>query len=585
MKIKYFILGWILGMTLMASSQTNITLSNPIALQILQGNYNPAIYTPVDTINDPDSILNGIINRISRDTLIKYLLKIDSYYNRNTGSDTVSGTRGIGAVRRWIHNKFEEFSATNENRLVLSYMDFTATVCGQNHHRNVLAILPGLDTTNKEILVVEGHFDTRCEGVCDTTCYSPGMEDNGSGTVLVMELAWIMSRYAYDHTIVFACVTGEDQGLYGSTALATYLKNNNIKLRACFNNDVVGGIICGQTSSPPSCPGLNNIDSTHVRLFSYSKSNDSSYASPHKQLARYLKLHQVEQINPLISTPMEIDIIIYEDRIGRSGDQVPFRQKGFTAVRFCAKNEHGNGSGTPPDRQHSVRDILGVDTSVPPDGIIDSFYIDPNYLRRNIISNGVNLGWLAIAPPIPDPEFLPLSNGMEIVLHGIDSTFQHYRVGIRSKHSGSLYFDSVYTFNNTTHLIIDGLDMQNTWYLSVANVKNNVESLFCNEYSMFPVGVEMQIKDDWGVVLNQNRPNPFCDQTEISIEASDNIRIADAFILVRDMTGRLIWKQQIEIIPGQNIFTIYRPENTGGFYTYSLEIDGKIVSARKMIVY
>lgn len=134
-------------------------------------------------------------------------------------------------------------------------------------------------------------------------------------------------------------------------------------------------------------------------------------------------------------------------------------------------------------------------------------------------------------------------------------------------------------------MIIDGLDMQNTWYLSVANVKNNVESLFCNEYSMFPVGVEMQIKDDWGVVLNQNRPNPFCDQTEISIEASDNIRIADAFILVRDMTGRLIWKQQIEIIPGQNIFTIYRPENTGGFYTYSLEIDGKIVSARKMIVY
>jgi len=585
MKIKYLLLGWILGMTVVASSQTNITLSNPEALQILKGNYDPASYLPTDTINDPDSILQGVINRISQDTLIKYLLKIDSYHNRNTGSDTVSGDIGIGAVRRWIYQKFEEFGTLNENRLVLSYMDFNVTVCGQNHHRNVLAILPGLDTTDKEIMVLEGHFDTRCEGVCDTACYSPGMEDNGSGTVLVMELARIMSRYAYDHTIVFACVTGEDQGLYGSTALANYLKNNNVKIRACFNNDVIGGIICGQTSSPPSCPGLNNIDSTHVRIFSYSKSNDSTRVSPHKQLARYIKLHQIERINPLISTPMEIDIIIYEDRIGRSGDQVPFRQKGYTAIRFCAKNEHGNGSGTPPDRQHSVRDILGVDTSDPPDGIIDSFFVDPNYLRRNIISNGVNLGWLAIAPPIPDPEFLPLSNGMEIVLHGIDSTFQYYRVGIRSKHSGSLYFDTVYTFTNTNNLTINGLDAQKTWYFSVANVKNNVEGLFCDEYSMIPVGVETRIRQDWGVILEQNAPNPFSGRTEICIEAGENPGIRNASVVVNDMTGHEVYRQFIEIQSGKNFITITKAGMSAGFYTYSLVTGDKTIATLKMLVY
>ena len=81
--------------------------------------------------------------------------------------------------------------------------------------------------------------------------------------------------------------------------------------------------------------------------------------------------------------------------------------------------------------------ILGVDLSVPPDGVIDSFYVDPGYLNRNLIMNGVNLGWLAIAPPIPQPEFIPTSGGIEIRLFGSDSVYQHYRVGVRTRRSGS----------------------------------------------------------------------------------------------------------------------------------------------------
>jgi len=236
-------------------AQTNMTLSNPVAKQILLGQYNPALYTPSHIVKSPDSILHGIIKSVSKDSLIAYLMKIDSYYNRNTGSDTISENHGIGAVRRWLYKKFTEYGNENENRLVLSYLDFDRYICGQNHHRNVLAILPGLDTTQKDVLFLQGHFDTRCEGVCDTSCYSPGMDDNASGTVLVMELARIMGRFAFNHTIVFACVTGEDEGLYGSTALANYLYANNIKVRSCLNNDVVGGIICGQTASPRDVRG------------------------------------------------------------------------------------------------------------------------------------------------------------------------------------------------------------------------------------------------------------------------------------------------------------------------------------------
>ena len=564
--------------------QTNITLSNPVVLPVLQGNYDPGIYTPATIINHPDSILNGIINRVSKDTLIQNLLNIDSKYNRNSGSDTVSDTHGIGAVRRWICSKYNEYSAACENRILVSYLDFDRDICGQPHHRNVLAVLPGLDTTNKEILLIEGHFDTRCEGVCDTACYSPGMEDNGSGTVLVMELARVMSRYAYDHTIVFACVTGEDEGLYGAQALSAYLKNNNVKIRSVFNNDVIGGIICGQTSSPPGCPGLNSIDSTHVRVFSFSSYSDSGSVSPCKQLARYIRLHQEERLNPLLSTPMTIDIIISEDRTGRSGDHIPFRQKGYTAIRFTSHNEHGNGTGTPPDRQHSVRDILGVDTSVPPDGIIDSFYVDPNYLRRNIIMNGINLGWLAIAPPIPHPEFTSVANGITIALHGTDSVYQHYRVALRTKHSGSLYFDTIYTFY-TNNISIGELDQHKTYYFSVANVENGVEGLFCDEFSDFAVGVNNQSLEDWGIRSIRNIPNPFTDKTTFSIETDETFMKREASLVVCDVAGRIMANMTLHLSPGVNQVEFVNQSGLKGMYPFRFYSSGTAIYTGKMVIY
>jgi hypothetical protein len=571
-------------MMLTSYSQSNIILSNPEAQQVLFGNYDPAGYTPSVIINVSDSILHGIVNGVSTDTLQKWLQKIDSYHNRNTSSDTVSQVRGIGAVRRWIHGKFNEFRAENENRLLVSWMDFDMMVSGMYHHRNVLAILPGLDTTKKDMLVIEGHFDTRCQGVNDTACYSPGMEDNGSGTVLVMELARIMSRYAFDHTIVFACVTGEDQGLYGSKALSKWIKDNGLQVKACLNNDVIGGIICGMTSSPPSCPYLNNIDSTHVRIFSYSASNDSAAASPHKQLARYVKLHQIERINPLLSTPMEINIIMAEDRTGRSGDHIPFRQKGYTAIRFCSQNEHGNGTGTPPDRQHSSDDILGLDLTLPPDGIIDTFFVDMNYLKRNTIMNGVNLGFLALSPPKPDPIFFPLDGGMQIDMTGQDTVYLDYRVGVRSDNSGTLYFDTVHHFTGTSQMIITGLDPDKEYYFSVASVANDFESLFSTEYTTFPVGIRSQVKKDWGLQLRQNTPNPFSERTTITIELNENKRYPSSSVVIADLSGRVLAAIPVDLRPGLNQVEFTNPGHLKGMYIYSVLVNGKTAATQKMVI-
>jgi hypothetical protein len=569
---------------LFSSGQTNVTISNPEAANILAGNYDPALYTPANIINDPDSILYGIINGISKDTLLGYLAHIEGYYQRNTGSDTIRTDYGIGAVRRWIYQKFGEFSAIRENRLVVTYMDFDNNICGKSHHRNVLTILPGLDTTRKDILIVMGHFDTRCEVACDTNCYTPGMEDNGSGTVLVMELARVMSRFAFDHTIVFANVTGEDQGLYGAKAFAKYCWDNSLPVMAVFNNDVIGGIICGATSSPPSCPYQDNIDSTHVRIFSYSQVNDSSANSIHKQLARYIKLHQEELINPLLETPMTINIINREDRVGRSGDQIPFREKGYRALRFCAQNENGNGAGIPPDRQHTVNDILGLDLSVPPDGILDTFFVDMGYLRRNAISNGVNLGYLAISPPPPMPEFSPLPDGVEITMTGNDTIYRHYRVGVRSKGSGTLYFDTVTTFLDTTHFIIQGLDPGKDYFFSVMNVENGVESLLSDEYKVITVGLNEVIRKYWGISIEQIYPNPAVGSATVMINVESVQSRMDTRLILRTPEGKTLQELPVDLAQGSNAVSVNLVAGYRGLLFCSLVVDGKIIQTRKIVM-
>jgi len=118
-------------------SQSNIISTNTIAEEILLGNYNPNDYSPTIEISAPSDIVNTIYNSINADSIKSYLEVLSTFTNRNSGSDTTSNTFGIGAARRWIHQKFEQFSAQNENRLVTSYLQFDRDICGMNQHRNV----------------------------------------------------------------------------------------------------------------------------------------------------------------------------------------------------------------------------------------------------------------------------------------------------------------------------------------------------------------------------------------------------------------------------------------------------------------
>ncbi len=558
-------------------AQTNIVAS-PLAEAIMLGNYNPSDYAASPALNHPDTISRGIHARVSPDSLHHYMDVLGSFYNRNSGSDTLSTTKGIGAARRWIYSKFEAFSAQNGNRLIPSYLQFDRNICNITQHSNVFAVLPGTDTSAKGIIIIEAHMDSRCEGLCDTACLAAGIEDNATGTALVMELARVMSRYSYKHTLVFLATTAEEQGLYGAKAFADYAKQKGIEVKAVLNNDVTGGIICGKTASPPGCPGENEIDSTQVRLFS-----QGSFNSPHKGLVRYIKLQYRERILPFAAVPMTVTIMSAEDRTGRSGDHIPFRQNGYTAMRFTSAHEHGDAHVTQPgydDRQHTSGDILGVDTDH--DSVIDSFFVDFNYLARNTVINGNAAGMIAISPETPDFDLAKDHDENLVVTLTDPHQYLHYRIGVRTETND---WDSVYTFTGSpVHTLT--LAPGKNYIVSVAAVNGQgVESLFSGEQMTRITAVYDLDATPKSVELLQNRPNPFDEATTISVLVHDEPAAhKNAFIVVRDIaSGKEIKRMPIRLSKGVNEILYEHGYHMSGAMVYTLVIDGKVIDSKTMV--
>jgi hypothetical protein len=85
--------------------------------------------------------------------------------------------------------------------------------------------------------------------------------------------------------------------------------------------------------------------------------------------------------------------------------------------------------------------------------------------------------------------------------------------------------------------------------------------------------------------MYQNHPNPFTQQTEIIIEASENIYITGAALIITDIIGRTIRNIPLQILPGENQFIIKNEGLAKGMYTYSLSVSDEIIATGKMSVY
>jgi hypothetical protein len=562
---------------------TNIFVTNSTADAVLKGNFNPADFAPAMVIDQPQAIISAIQSSISPDSLKKTILKLATFKTRNSGSDTISTKTGIGAARRWVFDEFSKMSATNGGRLLPSYLQFDQTICAVGRHRNIFAVLPGSDTSAHGIIFLEGHIDSRCAVLCDTACLAQGVEDNATGTALILELARTMSRFSFRNTIVFAVTIAEEQGLLGANAFAEYFKNNQLPLRAVLNNDVIGGIICGKTASAPGCMTQNSIDSLNLRLFSQ---GSVLITSAHKQFARFTKLEYEELLQPIAPIKMSVKIMSPEDRTGRGGDHIPFREHGFTAIRFTAANEHGNASNdaTYTDRQHTSADILGIDTNL--DGAVDSFFVDFNYLARNAAINAASATIAARGVRTPT-DFSAQKNGDQLFVQITDpNNYGQYRVFLRSITN---LFDTIYTLSGTkTGQFTMPATLTGTYrFVSVASVDaEGTESIFTLEKNATPISAtdDPVFSTEEPIELFQNRPNPFDAATYISYFVKKTMPQRTGFLQIfSPYSGQIL--QQIEVDLSEGLHEILYDHGHGmaGAFPYSLIVGGKIVATKTMI--
>ena len=570
---------FLLANIIFLSSSTSQSFFTDSSIEsILLGDYEPSDYYDDLTTTSKAMVKSRIMNDISPENLKSYLFEMNQFNTRNTGSDTL-GIDGIGAARDYALAKFQTFSESSTSPLIPSFFEFNRIICGVSRHKNICAIQPGTDIEDPSIIIIEAHYDSRCATVCDIDCEAHGMEDNASGSALVLELARVMSQNKFPQTVIYMLTVGEEQGLVGADALAKYCVQKGIKVKAVFNNDIVGGIICGETSSGPSCPGEGDVDSTQVRLFSHGQIS--------RQIPRWVKEQYKEELQNDVAVPMLLTIMSIEDRFGRGGDHIPFREQGFRAMRFTSANEHGDANTSDPDyhdRQHTSDDILGVDTDN--DGILDSFYVDFNYLARNAVINGLSASFAAIGPK--EISYEGFIDGDEILIEILDDNdYLNYKIYSRSTMQD---FDTSYVLvGSKSRHIVKNPGPVFAQFISVASVdEDGIESLLSPENWVSTVlsdGIPtaIPIPEKKIATLFQNRPNPFDEATSIGYIIHRTLTSAKVEVVIRDTQGHLVKRIPASAQEGQNEVIYYHGYNKEGTFIYTLEINGHPIESKMMV--
>lgn len=333
--------------------------------------------------------MRQIANGVLPSRLHATITRLVGFGTRHTLSDTTSPTRGIGAARAWVRHSFEDMSSrcAAPLRIETPSRVFTGDRIPQpTEVMDVLAIQPGTEEPDR-VVIISAHLDSRVSDVMDATSDAPGANDDASGVAAVMEAARVLCSHRFRATIVYAVLSGEEQGLNGGTVLADYAVAQHWRVEADLNNDIIG-----------NTEGQDGVrDSNHVRVFSEGtrsretpqeaarrRYNGGEVDSPSRNLARYM-----DRLAETWLPDLDVVMVYRTDRYSRGGDQVRMLEAGFPAVRVTEARENYN-------RQHQT---LRTENGVAYGDVISG--VDFDYLARVTRLNAITLASLAGAPAPP----------------------------------------------------------------------------------------------------------------------------------------------------------------------------------------
>ncbi|WP_172272458.1 M20/M25/M40 family metallo-hydrolase [Caulobacter sp. RHG1] len=334
-------------------------------------------------------LLRAIAADVDPKALESTVRSLVGFGTRHTLSDTKSDKRGIGAARRWAKARLEAIGKDCGGCLTVETPAQVFTnkrVPNPTEVVDVLAIQKGT-TDPGRVIIIAGHIDSRVTDIMNFTSDAPGANDDASGVAAVIEAARVLSKHKFPATLVFAVLSGEEQGLLGGKVLADYARAQGWKVEADLNNDIVGNSR-GQSGV---------VDNTHVRVFSEGikavetpeqangrRYNGGEVDSPSRNLARYL-----DGLADRYLTNFDVVMVYRTDRYGRGGDQVPLLEAGYPAVRVTEAVENY-------DRQHQD---LRTENGKPYGDVIEG--VDFAYLAQVTRLNAIAMASLAAAPAPP----------------------------------------------------------------------------------------------------------------------------------------------------------------------------------------
>ncbi|MFD2551776.1 M28 family peptidase [Bizionia sediminis] len=265
-------------------------------------------FTSAQTYN---TFYGNTVNQVSASNILNDLTTFENFGTKQIGQNALTATKD------WLVSRYQSLGYT-----AIEEQPFS--VSGTTAHNIIITKTGSLypDT----YVIIDAHYDT---------INGPGTNDNGSGTVLLLEMARLLANINTEYSIKFIHFSGEELGLIGSE----YFVNNTVipedlDIKVVFNIDQVGGVN-GTTN--------NRIYCEEDRSAPWNNNAASALAT--QTLATCMALYST--LNTEIS-------------YAYGSDYVPFQNNGNIITGLYEKNES--------PYSHSPQDLLEN--------------MDPNYLYQ-----------------------------------------------------------------------------------------------------------------------------------------------------------------------------------------------------------
>ena len=171
---------------------------------------------------------------------------------------------------------------------ILSSLDDNSVVklnlYANNVGKNVIAVLPSA-TGNEKTVYITSHYDSMQSG--------PGMNDNGSGTIMTLEMARAFKEWKFDYNLVFIIFDAEESGLRGAYAYCEQMsQEERAGFVANYNMDMIA-------TSQENCEWMfMNISDARLRII------DRSYTDTNVALADYPEAVAIAEEYGIYNTTM-----------------------------------------------------------------------------------------------------------------------------------------------------------------------------------------------------------------------------------------------------------------------------------------